>query len=73
SRLLDVSKLNADDKAALDNTTKARGEVLAKWSSLGLKESAPLWYYVLREAEYYGVIPAAPDADSPSILKRCEM
>jgi hypothetical protein len=55
SRLLDVSKLNADDKAVFDNTTKARGEVLAKWGASGLKESAPLWYYVLREAEYYGV------------------
>jgi hypothetical protein len=29
--------------------------VLAEWGKFGLKCSAPLWYYILREAEYYGV------------------
>jgi hypothetical protein len=55
SRLLNVSKLNDDDKGALDKTTKARSDVLAKWGDQGLKGCAPLWYYVLREGEYYGV------------------
>jgi hypothetical protein len=55
SRLLDVSRLTNDDKVALDETTKARGDLLLKWGDKGLEGCAPLWYYVLREGEYYGV------------------
>jgi len=49
--LLNETKLNADDKSAFDKTTKARGDVLAKWGEHGLKGNAPLWYYVLREGD----------------------
>jgi hypothetical protein len=55
SRVLDLTKLNDEDKESLEQTNKARADVLAKWGNLGLKCNAPLWYYILREAEYYGV------------------
>lgn len=55
SRLLDASKLNAADKASFEATDAARKKVFKDWGTLGLAGSAPLWFYVLREAEYYGV------------------
>ena len=55
SRLLDVTKLNASDKASFQQTQTARKKVFADWGPKGLAGSAPLWFYILREAEYYGV------------------
>ncbi len=55
SWLLDPKTLNEEDKKSLEQTKSARGDVLAEWGKSGLKCNAPLWYYILREAEYYGV------------------
>lgn len=55
SSRLDVSKLGDDDRKSLEATKKARGDMFAKWAESGLKGGAPLWYYILREGEYYGV------------------
>ena len=55
SRLLDVAKLNDGDKAAFQATVTARKKMFADWSAQGLAGSTPLWFYILREAEYYGV------------------
>jgi hypothetical protein len=64
SRLLDPTKLNADDRAAFDLVRAARAKVKADWVDGNgglLKGNAPLWYYILREAEYFGVEKDAAD------------
>jgi hypothetical protein len=38
--------------------------VLSKWGERGLKGNAPLWYYVLREGEHYGVTHDLNELDS---------
>lgn len=58
SRLLDPDKLSDKDKADWTRTTARRQAVLDTWGSSGLVNNAPLWYYILREAEYYGVTNA---------------
>ncbi|GJD48053.1 hypothetical protein OPKNFCMD_0768 [Methylobacterium crusticola] len=57
SRLLDRSRLPGDTAGDLDATLAARGAVAGKWAGAHgpLHASTPLWYYVLREAEYFGV------------------
>jgi hypothetical protein len=55
SCLLRKTTLEGEDKEAFEATNAARAAVLKKWGDRGLKGSAPLWYYILREAEYYGV------------------
>jgi len=55
SRLLDKTELKGEDKEVFEKTKEARGNVLKEWGDHGLRGSAPLWYYILREAEYYGV------------------
>jgi hypothetical protein len=46
-----------EDKKELEEVEKKRGAVRERWIDDGstLRGSTPLWYYVLREAEYYGV------------------
>ncbi len=55
SRVLDVEKLGDDDKKSFLATQVSRRKVFSDWGDKGLKGSAPLWYYILREGEYYGV------------------
>ena len=48
---------DADLREALEQTTEARRAVRSRWvdpHGAPLKCNAPLWYYILREAEYYG-------------------
>jgi hypothetical protein len=57
SNVLDESKLDEEDRQNLNDTRARRKVVLDNWINGGgglLKGSTPLWYYVLREAEYYG-------------------
>ena len=56
SRMLNPDTLG-DDKADWEDTTKNRASVREKWvNDKGpLAHNCPLWYYILREAEYYGV------------------
>ena len=59
SRLLDRSKLPGDTATDLDATIKARAAIDTDWvkgNGAILKGNAPLWYYLLREAEYHGVL-----------------
>jgi hypothetical protein len=55
SRLIDPDKLG-DDKHEWEETTEARASVRKTWvdNSGPLAGNTPLWYYNLREAEYYG-------------------
>lgn len=67
SRLLDPKTLPGDTATDLKNTGDARAKVRADWvdgHGGPLKCNAPLWYYVLREAEWYGV---EHDRDEPAI------
>jgi hypothetical protein len=55
---LDPEKLPGDSASDLKTTNDNRAKVRADWvDGPGglLKNNAPLWYYILREAEYYGV------------------
>ncbi|MEO7827548.1 MAG: peroxidase family protein [Allosphingosinicella sp.] len=59
SRLLDRSKLSTDDLKELDEVEKSRNDILVKWVNGGKREllgNTPLWFYILREAEYFGVL-----------------
>ncbi|RYB07860.1 peroxidase family protein [Lichenibacterium ramalinae] len=58
SRLLDSAKLDAEAKADVQTTTDARAKVFEDWgmdNGCVLAGNCPLWFYILREAEYYGV------------------
>ncbi len=58
SRLLNLDKLDPVDKKAIRDTNDARGQIRDEWvegNGCLLRNNAPLWYYILREAEYYGV------------------
>ena len=58
SRLLNEEVLTPDQLSDLQTTREARRDFRATWvdgNGGQLKGHAPLWYYVLREAEYYGV------------------
>jgi len=63
SRLLAEAPPPGDSAADLKTTRDNRAAVRAAWVDGGLKvfeRNAPLWYYILREAEHYGVT-AQPD------------
>lgn len=58
SRHVALGTTNKDIKDALEATNKARKPFLDNVSGgneWNLKDNTPLWYYILREAEYYGV------------------
>ena len=64
SRLLDRNNLPGNTAQDLDDTIAARKTILDQWvqgSGGVLKNNAPLWYYILREAEYYGVMHKPDD------------
>jgi hypothetical protein len=57
SRVLDLDKLDDEAREELEETAERRQVILRKWVHGGgavLRGNTPLWYYVLREAEYYG-------------------
>lgn len=59
SRLVDRAKLPGDTASDFDLTVKARSAFAGEWvkpKGAALSGNAPLWYYVLREAEYHGVL-----------------
>lgn len=67
SRLLDPTKLPGDTATDLKNTNDARAKIRADWvngNGCPMKGNAPLWYYILREAEYYGV---TNDLNEPAV------
>jgi hypothetical protein len=57
SRLLGDPDQLGDDKPDWDTTTKRRRAVFDQWVDKNgpLSGNTPLWYYVLREAEWFGV------------------
>ena len=58
SRLLKSKKPPGDTAADLKKTNEARAKIRRDWvdgNGGPLKNNTPLWYYVLREAEWYGV------------------
>ncbi len=58
SRLLDIAKLPGNTKEDLDKTNEQRAVIRKDWVNGNggpLKDNTPLWYYILREAEYHGV------------------
>ena len=63
SRLVDRSKLPGDTAGDFDTSVKIRGDFADTWVKKGgpLAGNAPLWYYILREAEYYGVLHRPQD------------
>ena len=64
SRIALPANAAADDKQALKDTADRRAAFRAAWIDGNggmLKGFAPLWYYVLREAEYWGATD--PNAD----------
>jgi hypothetical protein len=68
SRLLDRSKLSDEELEELDETEEARNDILVKWVNGGRREllgNTPLWFYILREAEYFGV--TARPGEGPTI------
>lgn len=57
SMLLDVTQFDTDQRTAFELVRSRRAKIKADWvdgSNAPLKGSAPLWYYILREAEHYG-------------------
>jgi len=59
SRRLDRDALEEDELKELDEVVENRREVFDNWVTGGgqvLRGNTPLWYYILREAEYYGVL-----------------
>jgi hypothetical protein len=64
SRLLDESALDDTLKAELQRTRSARLRISSDWVGLDgpLAGNTPLWYYILREAEYHGVEHRPDDA-----------
>ena len=61
------TKLDAGDTADFETVRKARAAVRTDWvdgNGGKLKNSTPLWYYILREAEYYGV---TKDPNEPGV------
>jgi len=60
-KTLDESKFPQDKKDDLTEVRDRRAPILANWAGPGkpLNGNTPLWYYVLREAEYYGFDRAA--------------
>ncbi len=67
SRLLDPAKLPGDTATDLKDTNDARAKVRSDWvdgNGGPLKGNAPLWFYVLREAEFYGV---THDPNEPAV------
>ena len=59
SRLLDSAKLDDEAKADFKAANDARAKVFEDWgmdNECILAGNCPLWFYILREAEYYGVM-----------------
>jgi hypothetical protein len=59
SRLLDPDSLEDEDRDELDKVIGKRSRILDTWVNGGgqvLRGNTPLWYYILREAEHYGVL-----------------
>jgi hypothetical protein len=57
SRVLDADALDDEAREELDETIERRKVILDRWVDGGgsvLKGNTPLWYYILREAEYFG-------------------
>jgi len=56
SKVIDPSKFPQDKKDDLAEVLGRRTPILKKWAGPGkpLNGNTPLWYYILREAEYYG-------------------
>jgi hypothetical protein len=66
SRLCDQVKPPGDTRSEMDATNKTRGDFRRAWvdgNGASLRGNAPLWYYILREAEWYGVTRASVDKD----------
>jgi hypothetical protein len=58
SSRLDETQLSDDDKEEIEETKDKRQAFREKWvdaPGAPLKNNAPLWYYILREAEHHGV------------------
>ncbi len=58
SRLLNMNNLPGDSIKDIKDTNDQRDKVKRDWvdGNTGvLRNNTPLWYYILREAEYYGV------------------
>ncbi len=58
SRVLDLGQLNCAQLAAFRKVQQRRAMVKINWVDRHehvLEGNTPLWYYILREAEYYGV------------------
>jgi hypothetical protein len=67
SRLFDATKAGEEVKQAIAETRAARAKVKAEWLDRpggSLRGNTPLWYYILREAEYYGV---THDPNEPAV------
>lgn len=67
SRLLANTQLDGGDKEDFEQVREARAAVKAAWvegNGQFLQGSTPLWYYILREAEYYGV---TKDPNEPGV------
>lgn len=59
-----------DTTGDLAATNTARAKIKADWvegNGAILKGNAPLWYYILREAEYYGVTNDPNDPNDPAV------
>lgn len=56
SKVLDEAHLPQDKKDDLKEVRDRRAPILANWAGPGkpLNGNTPLWYYILREAEYFG-------------------
>lgn len=66
SRLRDQVKPPGNTQGDMDATNNARGDFRRDWvdgNGAILKGNAPLWYYILREAEWYGVTRVNADED----------
>jgi hypothetical protein len=64
SCVLDPEHLPDGGAKDLEETNERRSQVRKDWvdgNGRPLRHNAPLWYYILREAEYYGVGKCAKD------------
>ena len=56
-----IDALEPDARSSFDLYDNARRGVATQFLDQGLRGNTPLWYYILREAEYYGVASGVPD------------
>jgi hypothetical protein len=67
SMLLDVTRFDDNQRATFEAARAQRAQIKTDWVDGNdgiLKGSTPLWYYILREAEYYGI---AKDPREPGV------